>query len=72
MPKLCRCCKQPIHEKPVKEDQSRNGVSVIVHRFKNGSTIVDASCSCFGSTWRLHNNAACPVLKRQLARRRVA
>lgn len=68
MAKRCRCCKQPIPETPVKEDQSRNGVSVIVYRFKNGGTIVDASCQCFGSTRRLHSNANCPVLLRHRKR----
>lgn len=51
-------------EKPVAEDQSRNGVRVIVYRFKNGSTVVDTTCQCFGSTRRLHSNEKCPLLLR--------
>jgi hypothetical protein len=47
--------------KPAREDQSRNGVRVIVHRNENGST-VEADCGCFGAPNRLHTNPCCPVL----------
>lgn len=49
--------------KPATEDQSLNGVRVIVRRNENGS-IVDADCQCFGSEMRMHSNPACPNLKR--------
>lgn len=61
--KTCRTCHQPVREKPVREDQSQNGVRVIVHRFKNG-TVVEASCQCFGTLFRLHSNESCPLLRR--------
>lgn len=51
--KTCRTCRQPVREKPV-----------IVHRFKNGSTVVEASCQCFGTTFRLHSSESCPLLRR--------
>lgn len=62
--KTCRTCRQPVREEPTREDQSRNGVRVIVYRFKNGSTAVDASCQCFGHTFRLHSSENCPLLRR--------
>ncbi len=61
----CRTCRQPIPEKPIREDQSRNGVTVTVFRFKNGSTVVNASCQCFGAPFRLHSNDRCPLLQQQ-------
>jgi hypothetical protein len=61
MPKRCRTCHQTVPETPVREDQ------VTVFRFKNGSTVVDASCKCFGAPFRLHSNANCPLLRRQRA-----
>ena len=62
--KICRTCRQPVPEKPVREDQSRNGVKVIVLRFKSG-TVVQATCQCFGAPFRLHSNEQCPLLRRQ-------
>jgi hypothetical protein len=50
--------------KPTREDQSRNGVRVIVYRNENGST-VDAACQCFGSRRRLHSNPHCPLIERE-------
>ncbi len=47
------------------EDQSKNGVRVIVTRFHDG-TVVDASCSCFGSEHRVHSTSSCPVYKSRL------
>lgn len=64
VPKICRTCRQVVPEKPVREDQSRNEVKVIVYRFKSGSTIVDAVCQCFGAVGRLHSNERCPLLQR--------
>ena len=49
------------------EDQSRNGVRVIVTRTKDGSH-VDASCSCFGFDGRAHNHESCPNRLRQVQR----
>ena len=62
--KKCRTCRQVVPEKPVVEDQSRNGVRVIVYRYEGRGTVVDASCQCFGSTSRLHSSESCPVLLR--------
>jgi hypothetical protein len=41
---------------------------VHVHRFKNGGTVVDADCQCFGLPFRLHTNDRCPLLRRLRAR----
>jgi hypothetical protein len=43
------------------EDQSRNGVRVIVTRSEDGS-VVEADCNCFGSPQRVHSNMFCPLL----------
>jgi hypothetical protein len=43
----------------VEEDQSQNGVKVIVRRIPGGTT-VQADCDCFGSRWRAHSNPKCP------------
>jgi len=51
-------------------NQSRNGVKVIVHRDKDGNTIVDASCLCFGSSFRVHDRMNCPNLLEQKNQRR--
>ena len=48
----------------MKEDQSKNGVTVTVYRYKNGGTVVDATCQCFGAPFRLHSNERCPLLLR--------
>jgi hypothetical protein len=48
---------------PIKEDQSQNGVRVIVTRSEGGS-VVEADCQCFGMLWRLHSNPYCPLLIR--------
>jgi len=47
--------------KIVIEDQSRNGVRVLVHRHPDGSTYVDAACACFGGN-RAHSMSNCPRL----------
>lgn len=60
--KSCRTCRQPIPEQPLAEDQSKNGVTVTVFRYKNGSTVVNATCQCFGAPFRLHSNERCPLL----------
>lgn len=62
--KTCRTCRQVVPEKPVVEDQSRNGVRVIVYRYEGRGTVVDASCQCFGSRFRLHSSDTCPLLLR--------
>jgi len=48
----------------VVEDQSQNGVKVIVHR-KDGCSSVDASCDCFGTPFRAHSDPNCPVFLKQ-------
>lgn len=50
-------------EEPVVEDQSKNGVKVIVRRTSQGST-VEASCSCHGVIGRAHSTTQCPLLRR--------
>ncbi len=57
-PVHCRECGHKLDD-VTEEDQSRNGVRVIVTRYKDGGTTVDASCSCFGSNMRAHNNPSC-------------
>lgn len=52
-----------IEEIPIIEDQSRNGVKVLVHRYSYG-TYVEKDCSCMGSNFRVHDNLNCPNLKR--------
>lgn len=47
------------------EDQSANGVRVIVIRFPSGGTTVEADCQCFGLPWRVHSTPSCPRLKEQ-------
>jgi hypothetical protein len=51
-----------VRGKPAFEDQSRNGVKVIVRRNENGS-VVEADCQCFGGKGRLHSNPYCPLLR---------
>lgn len=68
----CRTCHQHVPEKPVIEDQSRNGVKVVKYTFKNGSTVVDASCQCFGAPLRLHSSEKCPLLKRLRAGKKIS
>jgi hypothetical protein len=62
-------CRECGHKLPGvwKEDQSRNGVRVIVTHHRNGGTTVDASCSCFGSPMRAHDHDSCPNRLRLLA-----
>jgi hypothetical protein len=62
--KTCHACRQSVREKSVREDQSLNGVRIIVHRFKNGSTVVEADCQCFGHTFRSHSSVRCVLLQR--------
>jgi len=54
------------YTKVEKEDQTRNGVKVIVHRFYDrkglSGTTVEADCQCFGGN-RTHSNPNCPRLK---------
>lgn len=57
-----------IRGRPRHEDQSNNGVRVIVHRNENG-TWVDAQCGCMGSRLRMHTSMDCPLLA-QLQRER--
>lgn len=64
--KTCRACRQPVPDKPVVENQSRNGVRVRVFRFKSGGTVVDAACQCFGYEFRLHSTERCPLRLRLL------
>ena len=45
-------------------DQSRNGVSVVVRRYADGTT-VEASCQCYGEEFRSHSTTECPLFLRQ-------
>lgn len=56
-----------VRGRPRREDQSKNGVRVIVHRNENGSS-VETDCSCMGSRLRTHSNPYCTLLA-QLWRR---
>jgi hypothetical protein len=49
---------------PVVEDQSRNGVKVLVSRYPDGGTTVDAACDCLGGN-RAHSNPECPSLRKK-------
>lgn len=51
-----------------REDQSRNGVRVIVYRRWDDGTVVEADCHCFGNPKRVHSNLHCPFRKAQPAR----
>jgi hypothetical protein len=51
-------------EMPETEDQSRAGVRVIVRRWSDGSTVVDADCKCLGYPGRVHSTQECPVYRR--------
>lgn len=53
-----------VRGRPAREDQSRNGVRVIVRRSEEGSS-VEADCSCFGLVQRLHSNTNCPLFRQQ-------
>ena len=48
---------------PRKEDQSRNGVRVIVWKYSDGS-VVEVDCQCFGNPKRCHSTLSCPLLKK--------
>lgn len=43
----------------VVEDQTRNGVRVVVTRSPGRGTVVDADCQCFGAPYRAHSNPSC-------------
>ena len=45
--------------KAKKENQSKNGVKVIVYKYDDGS-VVEADCECFGHDQRAHSNMHCP------------
>lgn len=55
------------YTKVEKEDQSKNGVKVIVHRFYDRKglvgTTVEADCKCFGGN-RAHSSPDCPRIVR--------
>jgi hypothetical protein len=70
--KTCQTCRQPLRERPIVEDKSCNGVTVIKYRFKDGSTYVDTHCQCFGHAGRVHSNEKCPQLLRARKRRSVS
>jgi len=53
-------------DKPVKTDQSKNGVKVMVTKFPDGGTIVESDCQCFGIEGRVHSNQFCPLLRKSL------
>lgn len=64
----CPSCRQPVSPRHVTEDQSRNGVRVLVHRVPGQGTTVDADCSCFGSDFRAHSRTDCPNRQRLLTK----
>ena len=57
-----------------KEDQSKNGVSVVVTYHYNvngfGGTTVQADCSCHGTSFRTHSWENCPNRLRLIALRK--
>ncbi len=59
----CGSCKKNLPGFYSIEDQSKNGVRVLVTRTKDGST-VNATCSCFGNIGRVHNTTECPLYKK--------
>lgn len=59
-----------VRGKPRVEDQSSNGVKVIVTRGKGGS-VVEADCWCYGSLTRTHSNPYCPLLDKRFRRARM-
>ena len=46
------------------DDQSKNGVRVLVRRSDGGST-VEADCACYGNPQRVHSSRLCPVFKEE-------
>jgi hypothetical protein len=65
-PAKCPAWKRSLPPNVTSEDQSRNGVRVLVRRFDGGTT-VEADCSCFGSDFRVHSQPDCPNRLRQTA-----
>jgi hypothetical protein len=59
MVKPSRCA-----SKPWIENQSRNGVKVIVTHWPGKGSIVEADCGCFGAPYRVHTNSNCVMLKK--------
>ena len=58
----CSACNQDLPKQPLAiEDQSRNGVRVIVYHWPSG-TVVVKDCSCMGYEMRAHDNPGCPRL----------
>jgi len=50
--------------KPVKIDQSKNGVKVIVTRYPDRGSVVETDCECFGIEGRTHSNQFCTLLRK--------
>lgn len=48
------------------EDQSKNGVRVIVTLWNEGGRTVEADCQCFGHPKRVHSHDFCPLRLAQL------
>lgn len=55
-------------EKPVPEMRVLNGVRTVVWRWPSGGTTVEATCSCFGTSFRVHDRMDCPNRVRLIAR----
>lgn len=55
-----------MNRKYITEDQSKNGVHVIVRIFADGRT-VEASCECHGTEFRMHSTEHCPNRLRIIA-----
>lgn len=57
--RVMRKALKEFRDRPVTEDQSHDGVRVLVHRREHGTT-VEADCLCFGNKGRCHSNPNCP------------
>lgn len=61
--KCCKCCKQPVPEKPRDEVVTIEGISYTIHHWEMGRT-VDSPCSCFGG-FRCHSTHQCPWMQQR-------
>jgi len=63
--KRCKCCKQPVPEKPRKEVFTVEGISYTVNRWKDGGTTVETPCRCKGFQPSTHSTHDCPWMKQR-------
>ena len=61
----CKCCKQPIPEKPRVQAVTVEGISYKRLHWPDGSLTVETPCQCFGSYHRMHSTIACPWMKKR-------